>query len=1075
MNGWYVSEVTISGSASDPLPGSGIDTFVYTLDGGGETVYSDPLTLSDGQHTLQFTARDNSGLSDSLEQTFYIDTTQPSVTVDPALPTWVHGTMSLNGTAVDNGSGLSSVEISVDSGQTWQTPTGTNAWTYIWNTVNGPNGLREVRVRATDQAGLTTEHIVNVGVDNLSPVISLPDSWLQWDTVTLDILDEHSGLSEARVEISDPKGRGPTRVIQLDPGQFPLDFKWDQRFADGTIAEAGTYDVKVFASDHLGNVTEKGAVIHILLDILPPGATSTPPYKPKGPLSTATLVSTPTPTARMSTATPRATQTVIVSVFGTIAPTARNSPTPASVPTLRATPTQSNAVDWLQSVFAPETDKPSTTQILSPQEEESPLQPVSKDNARPVLWGTAATAAIAAAAAYAQEERRRREEEIARQRELEAREEERREKMKEKKTAKMEAKRAQEEAWEQARLDAWNSTHIALKVERFENEESEIWVAAQAEIRQQYAERKQAEAEKERVEKEKKKAEELQAKLATYYATIQQKENEKEVPKTEPSWWDKTKSFISENIVQPVNTYVYEPLVKPAMETIAEATTNTISWLDKNVYQPHIVPAIEKNKQFIASEFAWINQNIVEPYIKPVAQKVSEATANVVTLVKEKVYQPYVKPAIEKTIQKVSKDVEWIKQNVYEPYVQPVVKAINEKVYQPYVKPVVEKVNQATAKATNWVNENIYQPYLEPVISDINQYVYQPLVNKASNWWDQYGEWVHGALDTAGFIPGLGEIADGLNGLVYLAEGRYLEASLSAMAMIPLIGDLGKAGKWTIKAGQEVVEKVAKEVAEEAIEKAVKESGEELIEKAAQEVTEQVSQAVTETTLSDLSDEVVHNVLKDVVEGQVTKLPSDIVKDLTEESASELAAKISQELGGKKVWVSADTSSVYVSAPPAEGLLLAEQLSKIDLTNREEVEKILKRVAELTSRGSGNHVVLGPFGSNGTFIQKALDTDGVFWDVGDELWEALEKTGIDMFEANNQFLRVHIESGIDRFDVIERNVSEVIDDLNMNPPKDWAQIKYTEKEILDLASMPNIPYQLIDNSWVRVDLISDVN
>jgi hypothetical protein len=33
-------------------------------------------------------------------------------------------------------------------------------------------------------------------------------------------------------------------------------------------------------------------------------------------------------------------------------------------------------------------------------------------------------------------------------------------------------------------------------------------------------------------------------------------------------------------------------------------------------------------------------------------------------------------------------------------------------------------------------------------------------------------------------------------------------------------------------------------------------------------------------------------------------------------------------------------------------------------------------------------------------------------------------------------------------------------------------IKYTEKEILDLATMPDIPYQLIGNSWVREDLIN---
>ena len=36
--------------------------------------------------------------------------------------------------------------------------------------------------------------------------------------------------------------------------------------------------------------------------------------------------------------------------------------------------------------------------------------------------------------------------------------------------------------------------------------------------------------------------------------------------------------------------------------------------------------------------------------------------------------------------------------------------------------------------------------------------------------WDEYGEWVHGALDAVGFIPGLGEIADGINGLIYLGS-----------------------------------------------------------------------------------------------------------------------------------------------------------------------------------------------------------------------------------------------------------------------------------------------------------------
>jgi hypothetical protein len=480
MNGWYVSEVMISASASDPLPGSDIDTFAYILNGGTEIAYTDSLIFSDGQHALQLVARDRAGLSYSVDQTFNIDTIQPSVTIDTTLPNWVNGTITLNGTADDSRSGLASVELSLDNGQTWQAMTGTNAWSYTWNTADGSNGMREVRVRAIDQAGLSTERTVNVAVDNRTPEINLPASWLQWDTVTLNIMDEHSGLSEARVEISDPQGRWPTRVIQLDPGQFPLSFKWDRRFADDTIAEAGTYEVKVYASDQLGNVTEKAAEILVLLEILPPGPTSTQAYAPTIPANTATPALSPTATRTSlpttpanvvpPTSTPRATQSVIVRVFGTIAPSAQTSATPTTVSTPRATPTQSNAVDWLQSVFVPDTNEQSTTEILSPQESET--IPVSTNSS--VLWGTAATAAIAAATAYIQEERRKREEEIARQKALEKKEEERRERMKEQKIAKMDAKRAQEAAWEQARLEESRDSspiHADIKIARMEHEE----------------------------------------------------------------------------------------------------------------------------------------------------------------------------------------------------------------------------------------------------------------------------------------------------------------------------------------------------------------------------------------------------------------------------------------------------------------------------------------------------------------------------------------------------------------------------------------------------------------------------
>ena len=52
--------------------------------------------------------------------------------------------------------------------------------------------------------------------------------------------------------------------------------------------------------------------------------------------------------------------------------------------------------------------------------------------------------------------------------------------------------------------------------------------------------------------------------------------------------------------------------------------------------------------------------------------------------------------------------------------------------------------------------------------------------------------WVQTGLDVIGFIPVVGEIADGANALIYLSQGDYVNAGISAIAMIPVVGDLGK-------------------------------------------------------------------------------------------------------------------------------------------------------------------------------------------------------------------------------------------------------------------------------------------
>ena len=113
------------------------------------------------------------------------------------------------------------------------------------------------------------------------------------------------------------------------------------------------------------------------------------------------------------------------------------------------------------------------------------------------------------------------------------------------------------------------------------------------------------------------------------------------------------------------------------------------------------------------------------------------------------------------------------------------------------------------------------------------------------SWWEKASPWVHGALDVVGLIPGLGEIADGANALVYLAEGDKAMAAISAAAMIPIVG-WGATGAKAVKISKEIaeesVEQVAKEGAEELVEQGVKEGSEEVVEKAAKEGTEEAGE-----------------------------------------------------------------------------------------------------------------------------------------------------------------------------------------------------------------------------------------
>ena len=83
-----------------------------------------------------------------------------------------------------------------------------------------------------------------------------------------------------------------------------------------------------------------------------------------------------------------------------------------------------------------------------------------------------------------------------------------------------------------------------------------------------------------------------------------------------------------------------------------------------------------------------------------------------------------------------------------------------------------------------------------------NQFVQEQMKEKqAANQEGDNGllDLVQGGLDVAGLLPGVGEIADGANALIYTARGDYTNAGLSAAAMIPFAGWAATGAKGAIK------------------------------------------------------------------------------------------------------------------------------------------------------------------------------------------------------------------------------------------------------------------------------------
>lgn len=233
LNGWHVSNVTISALASDAT--SGVASRQVTLDG-STWVNNDTTITTDGIYIVTVRSTDNAGLSNTAFATIRRDATPPTITgldVSGAAGNngWYRSDVNVAGLATDATSGISLIEVNGQSA------------------LSLSDGVHSVTVRAVDEAGNESLQTLTVRVDttppDLTPQIDIPSGQNGWHVAAVQVDasadDATSGVESVRVRIDN----GAWQSLPV------------------TLTDEGIYTVDLEAEDEAGLIANRTLTISI--------------------------------------------------------------------------------------------------------------------------------------------------------------------------------------------------------------------------------------------------------------------------------------------------------------------------------------------------------------------------------------------------------------------------------------------------------------------------------------------------------------------------------------------------------------------------------------------------------------------------------------------------------------------------------------------------------------------------------------------------------------------------------------------------------------------------------------------
>ncbi len=218
-----------------------------------------------GTHTIYAVAYNNAGLSKTTSRTYTVDNDAPIITIStPTGGEAYSGTVYINATASDSGSGVASMSLSIDSSQI--TSSNSGSISYLWDTTTVSDGNHQITVSAQDNAGNTNTETITITVDNTPPEpfnLSAPANNTLTNTKSIDFSWQ---------EDQDTSGGSGIDTYTLviwntTSGAYYNQTGLTTNYKNGVpLPNDGKYGWYVIAYDKVGNARRSSQVYYLTID-----------------------------------------------------------------------------------------------------------------------------------------------------------------------------------------------------------------------------------------------------------------------------------------------------------------------------------------------------------------------------------------------------------------------------------------------------------------------------------------------------------------------------------------------------------------------------------------------------------------------------------------------------------------------------------------------------------------------------------------------------------------------------------------------------------------------------------------